>query len=732
MKFVIIQFYSLYLCVARAFVEGSDSLLGIHIPYGIIIIVMKSFFAKILLAAALISFPTRGDAMNADERERVAERLSVELKSAGNANDSIAILNNLYDLYTGARRDSVGKMLLHSALVAGDDAVGLDMIRNMTKGHTKSDSLLEADVANAMKFPESADRDETLAFIGMMKNINRVRFSTDDEKEAYLRALLRDAYVGNQEDIYENIVSLHGICIYLRDYAPGELLSKYLGRLGELINQLPEEAYAIRNSYYVQAALAYAENDEPEKSIATDRKLLEAIDGLERGDIGINRKYRNYDGNRYTVYTRLLSNYKKLDAEEIEKYYKEVMRYVANDSLSATTNRISMRPQIYYAMYKKDYARALDLLKTYINYPYNATARRRLLKMMVEAAEKTGDNDALLIASRNYNEALEQTLDSRAREKYRELQIIYDLSELKAEHARQASDMQRKLTVSAIVLSAVLLVLCVISFLLWRHSRRLANKLTVANAALSAESTNLRQAQADLVKARDDAQLANRIKSDFIKNMSGEVAVPLHAINEYTSLVIDCSEAGVKPYLRQFAELIALNTELLTSIVNDVLNLSEIDSNSVEISMKREPLKALCTAAVDSVRHKVNPGVEISIDESAPEMTIYTDPRRLMQILVQLLSNAAKFTKSGSIKVGFETVEGEDMVRISVTDTGIGVSPENAERIFERFVKLDRSSQGVGIGLPIARHLADLLAGSLTLDTTYSDGARFIVTVPLG
>ena len=103
-----------------------------------------------------------------------------------------------------------------------------------------------------------------------------------------------------------------------------------------------------------------------------------------------------------------------------------------------------------------------------------------------------------------------------------------------------------------------------------------------------------------------------------------------------------------------------------------------------------------------------------------------------MQILLQLLSNAAKFTKDGRIVVSFDTDKENANAVISVTDTGIGVSADNAERIFERFVKLDRSSQGVGIGLPIARHLAELLAGTVVLDTTYTDGARFVVTVPLG
>ena len=102
-----------------------------------------------------------------------------------------------------------------------------------------------------------------------------------------------------------------------------------------------------------------------------------------------------------------------------------------------------------------------------------------------------------------------------------------------------------------------------------------------------------------------------------------------------------------------------------------------------------------------------------------------------MQILVQLLSNASKFTAQGSIRVGYDVDEEAGIVRIYVADTGIGVSTDKADLIFERFVKLDRSSQGVGIGLPIARHIAKMLGGDVALDVNYTGGAKFVISLPL-
>lgn len=691
---------------------------------------MKRLIPRILLACTVFVSAT---VTKADEfrQNEIADSLSRRLERTVTAADSIAILNDLVDLRPKAMRDSLCRLIVHTSLTSGNAAAGLDALRNMANLHLRSDSLLDGDLEMAKKFPASEDRDETLTFIRMIRNLNNVRYCTPKEKEEMFRELLREANIGPSSNVYDNIVTLHALSLFMGAVSQGELLSKYLDQLGSLIESLRPEAYALRNCYYVQAALAYADIEEYKKSIDIDTRLLGIISAMEKGSVGARRKYRDYSGNKYVIYTRLLSNYPLLTNEEVERYYKGAMNMVQTDSLSATTNRVSMRPQIYYAMAHKNYSQAVELLKKYIDYPYNAHTRRLLLKLMIEAADATGDNESLLYASRQYNNILEEALEQRNQEKYRELQIVYDINKMKSDHARSSIEMQHKMAVVAWSAAAILLILLVVSVTLWVHSKKLARSLAGTNDALRDESENLRNSQADLVQARDEAQTANRVKSDFIRNMSGEVAVPLHTIIEYTNLIVDCSEAGMKPYLKRFANLMTVNAELLNTIVNDVLNLSEIDSNTMSINCKREVLQPLCKAAVESVRHKVQPGVDLQLAEDLPELSLRTDSRRLMQILVQLLSNASKFTAEGSIRVGYDVDEEAGIVRIYVADTGIGVSTDKADLIFERFVKLDRSSQGVGIGLPIARHIAKMLGGDVALDINYTGGAKFVISLPL-
>ncbi len=141
--------------------------------------------------------------------------------------------------------------------------------------------------------------------------------------------------------------------------------------------------------------------------------------------------------------------------------------------------------------------------------------------------------------------------------------------------------------------------------------------------------------------------------------------------------------------------------------------------------------KTIATA-VDSAATRLPSDIKIAIDPEAEPVDIYTDPVRLQQVLLNLIANSAKFISgAGNIHVGYTIDTAKGMADIYVTDTGIGVPAEQAERIFERFVKLDPDKPGAGLGLTIARMLARLLGGDLRLDTSHHPGARFVISLPL-
>lgn len=678
----------------------------------------------------------------------IIDSLRTELSQARTASDSVTILCNLYDVLPRDASTAIGDTLYHTAMRADDQRTALDVIRNQANRRKRDADYLEQLTRWTKECNDGHDRRETLTFIRLMYNLRRTRYSDSVERKHALQKYLEDIEKAPDADLYDHIVLTHGICLLLSEYPSGEILVAYMDSLGKLINKLPPTSYALRNVYNVHAASIFA-TSHPEKSMEADMKVLKDISKLEKHYHDDGRIYRKYNSTYYTIYTRLLSNFAILTPEQVEDYYQKALAQIPADTAIRNVYNKAPMPDIYHAMYHKDYRRALPLLAKAIDEPYVGARRRLLLRYMMECAEALGYKETLLETSRQYADAMQKEMEERSSKSYRELQTAYAIYEMK--HNLGAMEMQRRESVAAmqrivIIVSAfalvVLVILVIFLFRQYRKNRQLAHNLSHSNKRLVTEGENLRKSKAELIRARDQAQKANNLKSDFIKNMSYEVKVPLQAITEYSHLIADCvaNTSVTQPdapasspsarHLARFADLLELNSELLSTIINDVLRLSEIESNPLPVQPQVVQLKALCDATLTSVRHRIKPGVQLRLDPGAQKIDIFTDPSRLQQILNNMLTNAAKFTDSGSITLSYAMDKDDKNMIISVTDTGIGINPENKEKIFERFVKLDRDSQGVGLGLTISRLLARHLGGDLWLDTSYKSGARFCLSLP--
>ena len=260
--------------------------------------------------------------------------------------------------------------------------------------------------------------------------------------------------------------------------------------------------------------------------------------------------------------------------------------------------------------------------------------------------------------------------------------------------------------------------------MLWRiymHTKRLRNELLQEKDSLTASEKQLRV-------VTKEAEAANKKKSAFIANISHEVRTPLNAIVGFSELLAS-SEYSEEEKIR-FAGEVNHSSELLLNLVNDVLDLSRLESGKIKFSVKPNDLVACCQRALDSIRHRVKPGVRLTFTPSIESYTLNTDALRLQQLLTNLLSNAAKFTSEGEINLSFTVDEGKEEVRFPVTDTGCGIPEDKCEKIFERFEKLDDFIQGTGLGLSVCQIISEQLNGSLSVDISYKDGARFVFIHP--
>lgn len=233
-------------------------------------------------------------------------------------------------------------------------------------------------------------------------------------------------------------------------------------------------------------------------------------------------------------------------------------------------------------------------------------------------------------------------------------------------------------------------------------------------------------------EARVKAESGSKMKDLFVQNMSHEIRTPLNAILGFSQLLsspgLDWEEAEKE----QFSKAIMNNGEMLTMLIDDILNIADIESGNYSINITNVSVDKILDSSISSVEYRVPDGVALINNAKLPEgFTMNTDPGRVQQVLINYLTNACKHTKKGSITVDASLEENPGMITFSVTDTGDGIPEEKAEHIFERFTKLNSFVQGTGLGLNICKMVSQKLKGTVKVDTSYKDGARFVFIHPL-
>lgn len=236
--------------------------------------------------------------------------------------------------------------------------------------------------------------------------------------------------------------------------------------------------------------------------------------------------------------------------------------------------------------------------------------------------------------------------------------------------------------------------------------------------------------------ARRNAEEASVMKSNFIANMSHEIRTPLNAVVGFAQLLADPNMEMSPEEKTEFGSIIKMNTDLLLNLVNDSLELSRIDAGHVEFKFLPIDLVQLSVMAVESARTNLPEGVSLETESACDELFIMSDKDKLLQVFANLLNNAKKFTDKGTITVAVgsvyrESSTGDNMVEVSVRDTGCGIPKEKAEVVFERFAKVDEFKQGTGLGLAVCRSIVESLGGHIWVDTNYTGGARLVFTHPV-
>ena len=234
---------------------------------------------------------------------------------------------------------------------------------------------------------------------------------------------------------------------------------------------------------------------------------------------------------------------------------------------------------------------------------------------------------------------------------------------------------------------------------------------------------------AQLNTAYQHALESDKMKTRFIQNVSHEVRTPLNIISGFSQVIADPSLTESDEERQNMATMMQKSAQQITNLIDEIIGLSLIESSTTVVKDDIVKVNQLLESVVTDYEDSVSPQVALRVDsELEPDFSIATNKNMLYRIMGALTDNAIKYTEKGSITLKARTVA--QTLFLTVEDTGCGIPADQAEHIFERFVKLDSFKQGIGLGLPLSRKLAEQLGGIVTLDTTYYLGARFVVTLP--
>ena len=237
--------------------------------------------------------------------------------------------------------------------------------------------------------------------------------------------------------------------------------------------------------------------------------------------------------------------------------------------------------------------------------------------------------------------------------------------------------------------------------------------------------TELKETEAELIQARDKAEMMDRLKSAFLANMSHEIRTPLNAIVGFSDLLVETEELEER---QEYIKIVRENNDLLLQLISDILDLSKIEAGTFEFTNGDVDVYLLCEDIVRSMRMKAKGEVELVLDNHLPVCHVISDRNRIHQVISNFVNNAMKFTSEGSIHVGYKLKDGE--LEFYVEDTGIGIEKEQLPHIFERFVKLNSFVHGTGLGLSICQSIVEQLGGRIDVDSEKGKGSRFWFTIP--
>lgn len=285
--------------------------------------------------------------------------------------------------------------------------------------------------------------------------------------------------------------------------------------------------------------------------------------------------------------------------------------------------------------------------------------------------------------------------------------VQFEVDKLEHDKLELRAEVNRNLFITSVIVGCLVLILLIVITFYYMRSLSLNRKLDAANKAV--------------IKA-------SHMKSSFIQHITHEIRTPLNSIIGFSSLM--AAGGLTQEEMEEYARQMESSNAYLLDLVNNVIDIADMDSQTDDIPKKPVDVDACCQECLELIRQNLKEGIELQYMPSSAPVEVCTVEIWMKRVLLGLLNNANKFTESGFIRLSYEEDKPNRLVRFIIEDSGPGIEEHFRDAIFERFAKADAFTQGTGLGLSIIRQIMELVDGNVYLDTSYAGGARFVVEWP--
>ncbi|EKU88610.1 hypothetical protein HMPREF9447_04225 [Bacteroides oleiciplenus YIT 12058] len=497
----------------------------------------------------------------------------------------------------------------------------------------------------------------------------------------------------------------------------------HLKNIHQLVSGLPFEVSYKFDWYYLTRVeflhRAEGKRDENVKAVEALEQLEQLYDNQFELPFYKRRAYiriRSREALRMGVYSEMLYFGEIIGRKKADEIYFRMKEYY-QDKTSVESKETFGAAAFRYYLYTTQYDLAMQTVNELLERTDSADTNRRtelLAKKISLISQWKQHYKEGFEAFWDYTNLMEDSHVEETNKQLAEMRSLFEVDKLKIEQAELQARYHR--------ITLVVLVVLLLIFFIWSlYQYRLTKRLKATKQALILSNKKVAE-ESERAKASD------RMKTEFLQSMCHEIRTPLNAICGFSTLLLN--EDLDQEEKKDFPVIIEKNSNQLTELFEDILQVSDLSSSLELFPMEQVDVLPICVELLDICKERAVAAKLTYIFESAlSECSVKTNAQYLQRVVEHLLNNAVKFTTAGTIRMSLSHAGGK--VHIAVSDTGIGVPADKAEYIFDRFTKLDEFTPGTGLGLYSCRLIVTRLGGSIYLDTSYQDGARFCIDLPV-